>query len=60
MPPLPMRGLRCVKRQSQNLLPVAWKTGRGYTSYVQGGVSKLELGDSIYKDTDELATYREK
>ncbi|MCA8834240.1 MAG: hypothetical protein K8953_04060, partial [Proteobacteria bacterium] len=33
--------------------------GQGYTSYVQGGVSKLELGDSIYKDTDELATYRE-
>ncbi|MGU9962826.1 MAG: hypothetical protein ACNYPD_01835 [Candidatus Halichondribacter symbioticus] len=31
--------------------------GQGYTNYVQGGATELELGDSVYKDADELATY---
>ena len=33
--------------------------GQGYTNYVQGSIAELDLGDSIYKDEDELATYME-
>ncbi len=33
--------------------------GQGYTNYVQGGASELELGDSVYKNADELAIYME-
>ncbi len=33
--------------------------GQGYTNYVQGSIAELVLGDSVYKDEDELATYRE-
>ncbi len=33
--------------------------GQGYTNYVQGSIAELVLGDSVYKDEDELATYME-
>ena len=35
------------------------KEGQSYTSYVQGSATGLDLGDSIYKDEEDLAVYRE-
>ncbi|MCA8833467.1 MAG: hypothetical protein K8953_00150, partial [Proteobacteria bacterium] len=33
--------------------------GQGYTNYVRGSIAELVLGDSVYKNADELATYME-